>query len=235
MARKETLKLPALVARPADVGRLLRELEALDEKMLQSKLRTGKAPESLPRTSSLMEQIAEINELDLLHVTDRHELHSFLKAVHDKAPVFHMSFNADPSTAVIEKVITWFRTEVHPQILLNVGLQPNLGAGSVLRTTNKVFDLSLRQDFARKRDVLMQKLTEGVAVPAPAVVPAPASAAPAAGAAAPAPPPAPVAVRPAVVAQPSTARLAPQPQVVAPPPRPAPRPHAAVVHERAHK
>jgi hypothetical protein len=59
-----------------------------------------------------------------------------------------------------------------------VGLQPNLGAGSILRTTNKLFDLSLRQDFARKRDILMHKLAEGLerpAVPAPETAPQPAA------------------------------------------------------------
>jgi hypothetical protein len=37
-------------------------------------------------------------------------------------------------------------------------LQPTLGAGCVVRTTNRQFDFSLRQDFARKRDLLLEKL-----------------------------------------------------------------------------
>lgn len=226
MAHKETFKLPPLVARPADVGRLLRELEALDEKMLQQKLRKGKAPETLPRTSALMEQTAESNGINLLHVTDRQQLRVALNAIHGQAPVFHMSFNADPPTQVIEKLTAWFRANVHPHILLNIGLQPNLGAGSVLRTTNKLFDLSLRQDFARKRDVLLRKLTEGMPshMPAPAVAPAPVAAGVSAAAPSVAPP-----VRPAATVP---AQPAPRPR---PATRPAPQPHARAGHERSRQ
>jgi len=74
-----------------------------------------------------------------------------------------MSLSADPSTRFLEKLVTWLRREIHPQVLLTIGLQPTLGAGCVLRTPNRQFDFSLRQDFAKKRDLLIGKLTPGPA------------------------------------------------------------------------
>jgi F0F1-type ATP synthase delta subunit len=65
-------------------------------------------------------------------------------------------------SAFISKIISWFRKEVNPQILLQVGVQPNITAGCVLRTPNKYFDLSLKQRMLQNKDSLAQKLNEAL-------------------------------------------------------------------------
>jgi F0F1-type ATP synthase delta subunit len=97
----------------------------------------------------------------VLHEDSRQRLTSFLEEVRNHAPTLHMSFSADPSPAFTQRLITWLRSEIHPIVLLQVGLQPNIGAGSVVRTTNKYFDFSLRSRFKQKGDVLAQLLKEG--------------------------------------------------------------------------
>ncbi len=150
--------LPPTVAGPADVSRLLRELEAIDNSLLQLGLRSGGGSVKMPKTSKLMDQLIQHNELNLLHKDDRQTLKQYLGAIHDKAPVIHMSFGTDPSPAFMEKLVVWLRREIHPLLLLTTGLQPTIGAGCIVRTTNKYFDLSLRQDFAGKRQLLLDKL-----------------------------------------------------------------------------
>ena len=152
------LKLPSLVAGPVDVARLIRELEAIDDSLLQLGLRTAGTPTKMPKTSYLLEKTVQLNKLNLLHKTDRAALQHYLTTVSGKAPVMHVSFGSDPSPAFIEKLMDWLRREIHPEVLLTVGLQPSLGAGCILRTTNKYFDLSLRQAFAKRRDLLMAGL-----------------------------------------------------------------------------
>jgi hypothetical protein len=56
------------------------------------------------------------------------------------------------------KLVGWFRANVHPHVLVQVGLQPNIAAGCVVRTTNKVFDLSLRNHFAQNQQVLIESM-----------------------------------------------------------------------------
>lgn len=153
------LALPVLVAGSVDVGRLIRELEDIDDNLLQLGIRAGGSKVSVPKTSRLMDQTVELNKLNLLHVTDRKHLKEYLTGIHAKAPVMHMSFSSDPSAAFIEKLMTWLRKEIHPDVLLTVGLQPNLGVGCILRTTNKQFDLSMRQDFAKSRDLLLASIS----------------------------------------------------------------------------
>lgn len=156
---KKTLALPVLVSSPVDIGRLLRELAEIDEGLLQLTLRKSGSEIKMPKTSQLMDQVIVVNKLNLLHEVDRKLLQQFLQFIKDKAPVIHMSFSADPSVAFMEKLMSWLRKEIHPQVLVTVGLQPNIGAGCVVRTINHQFDFSLKQDFDKKRDMLLASLS----------------------------------------------------------------------------
>lgn len=174
------LSMPILVTTPADVGRLARELEVIDNALLQLGLRAAATEIKMPRTSRLMDQLVQINSLNLLLPADRALLQRYLVAIRSKAPVLHMSFSSDPAPAFIEKVMVWLRREIHPELLLTIGLQPTIGAGCVVRTNNKYFDFSLRQDFVKKRQLLLEALVAGepepVSVAAPVGIPVPAAA-----------------------------------------------------------
>ncbi len=163
--------LPVIVTGMADVGRLIRELELIDNTLLQLGLRTGGSEVKMPKTSRLMDQVIHDNRLNLLQQADRAVLRQFLATIKQQSPVLHMSFSTDPPPRFLETLVTWLRREIHPAALLNIGLQPNIGAGCILRTTNKQFDFSLRQDFQKKRDLLLSQLAAPTAKP-----PAPASA-----------------------------------------------------------
>lgn len=165
MAREATpepksMTLPFSVASPADVGRLTHELELIDNALLQHQLRGGGTGAKLPKTSRLMDQTVEFNRLNLLSQADRAHLKQFLESIKRRAPVIHMSFSADPSPRFLEQLMTWLRKEIHPAVLLTIGLQPNIGAGCILRTTNKQFDFSLRQSFKKKRNLLLERLSQ---------------------------------------------------------------------------
>lgn len=159
MARKVE-RLPVMAATPTDIIRLIQELVAIDESLLQLGIRKGGTAVKLPKTSQLMDMTVKANLLNLLHDDDRRMLRRFLEEVRKKSPVLHMSFSADPSPAFIEKLMTWLRKEIHPQVLLSIGLQPTLGAGCIVRTTNKQFDFSLRQDFLNKRELLLKQIAK---------------------------------------------------------------------------
>lgn len=152
-------KLPVAVVSPTDVGRLIRELETLDNTLLELGIRQSGQEVHLPRTSRLLGQIMELNGLNLLHKSDRQRLLRFLETVRDRAPVLHMSFSSDPSPAFMEKLLAWLRQEIHVQVLVTVGLQPTIGAGCIVRSTNRYFDFSLRQDFVSKQAMLLDALT----------------------------------------------------------------------------
>jgi hypothetical protein len=152
----------------------MREAEAVDNFLTQSATRQPGTAVQLPKTSHLLDEMVAANKLNLLQTADRDRLREFLKTIRTKAPILHISFNSDPSPIFQQRLITWIRQQMHPYILLQIGLHPSIGAGCVVRTTNKFFDFSLRQKFSEQRILLISKLNgtdntkEAVVQPAPA-------------------------------------------------------------------
>ena len=155
-----SLHLPVSVVGPVDIGRLQREIAAIDGYFQSARLK-GENEVKLPKTSHLLDQLVEANGINLLEDDHRSLLAKYLTAVKTKAPRLHMSFSADPSTQFVEKLMTWLRREISPHVLLSVGLQPSIGAGCMVRTTNKYFDLSLSKNLTAQSAVLIEKLRGG--------------------------------------------------------------------------
>lgn len=151
------LVLPTLIFGSVEVRRLQRELEALDEQLRQMALRRDEKFE-MPRVSRLLDALASENHCDLLRGSDRTVLRDFLTYVLKQAPTVHISFAADPSSAFTAKIVGWFRANIDPLVLVQIGLQPSIAAGCVVRTQNKVFDLSLRNHFSHQTEALIASL-----------------------------------------------------------------------------
>ena len=154
--------LPLSVTSPIDIGRLLRELQILDNDLMQYELKGTIAESKMPKTTKLLDDFISANKLNLLDSKQRKAFIAFLTELRSHAPVLHISFGADPAPAFIERLVTWLRQEINPLILVTIGLQPNIGAGCLVRSTNKYFDFSLRENFTKNRELLMTKLREVV-------------------------------------------------------------------------
>lgn len=153
----QALQLPFSIVSRTDIGRLIRELDSLEITMAR------KSPDkngNLLPTSRLLNELSIQNKLNLLQPADRAAAKQFLTEIRKTAPVLHFSFGADPSPRFLAGLVPWLRQEIHPLVLLQLGLEPTLGAGCTLRTTNRFFDFSLRRHFAAQSDLLMTKLKE---------------------------------------------------------------------------
>lgn len=155
--------LPAQLSGKTDINRLLRELEKLEETLI------GKQSKKTPpqKVTSLLNQTALLNGYKLLEPTHRKHITDQLTKIRDHAPLLHISFATEPSPKVTEEVLGWLRSNVHRYALLQIGLQPAIAAGCVLRTPNKIFDMSLGASLQRQTPYLL-KLLKGAALDAPA-------------------------------------------------------------------
>ena len=165
---RAAMHLPILVFGIVEVRRLRRELESLEEFMRQAELRESGKQATLPRLSRLLDALASENHMNLLQPADRKRTADFLQHIEKEAPNIHISFATDPSSAFTAKVVTWLRSDIDPNILLDIGLQPTIAAGCIVRTTNKIFDMSLRERFADATGLLLESLEKGGAVAPPA-------------------------------------------------------------------
>ncbi|HVS78775.1 MAG TPA: F0F1 ATP synthase subunit delta [Candidatus Saccharimonadales bacterium] len=158
----EHLKLPTLLVSHVDVARLIRELENLDEFFTEAKIRNVGTSMQLPKLSRMMDQLASSNSVNLLDEQDRAKLLAALKKIYDQAPKMHISFAAEPSPKAFEKILVWLRENIDPHTLVQIGLQPAIAAGCVVRTPNKVFDMSLRSALTKQQPYLVQLIKGAV-------------------------------------------------------------------------
>ena len=155
---KSQIQLPVQVIGPVDVNRLIREVEGLNDFMMQSAIRMPGSSMKLPRTSRLFDEFIAVNHFNMLQTADRRAAATFLQSIKQQAPVIHMSFASDPTAAFTVKIVMWLRANIHPYLLIQIGLEPRIAAGCIVRTPNKQFDFSLRRHFIAQRDQLINVL-----------------------------------------------------------------------------
>lgn len=158
----EHLKLPTIITGQVDIARVQRELDSLDDFFTEAKLRTAGTSIRPPKISRLLDQLSRDNKINLLEETGRRQLMNDVKDIMEHAPRLHISFASEPSPRALEQVLVWLRRNIHPHVLLQIGLQPTIAAGCILRTPNKVFDMSLRANLNKQIPYLSQLISGAV-------------------------------------------------------------------------
>lgn len=162
------LKLPVGVVGPGDVRRLQRELEQLEDTLQQMRLRTNAPVAKLPRASRQLEEFASTNRLNLLLPDDRQRTAAYLSSALRTAPVLHMSFAAEASRKFTTEIVLWLRNNLRPDVLVDIGLEPTIAAGCIVRTPNHLYDFSLRARFDKQAALLAEKVRGDAPVEQPA-------------------------------------------------------------------
>lgn len=156
--RKVTFRLPNQIIGTVEMIRIIRELEKLDDFLYQANLRAPGTPTKPPKYTKTLDELAELNQISLLKEAERKKLIEVLKKLENEAPTMHISFAVEPSVSFMQKIVDWSREQLHPYIMVNVGLQPSVVVGCEVRTTNKIFDMSLRNRFKETRKILITEL-----------------------------------------------------------------------------
>ncbi len=157
-----TYILPSAVVSRLDMARLVREVEAIDNALTEHAVRTkvGQSEAYTPSVSDELNDFLQANEIeiDANSSQSRMQFIGQLRLLKDRAPVMHMTFAVEADKTSLRQFAQWLRESVHPQAVIEVGLQPGLVAGVYLRTPNHVHDLSLRAALAKGRSVLVEEL-----------------------------------------------------------------------------
>ena len=154
----DPIRLPTGVVSTGDARRLRRDLAALEDTLQAIRLRTNAPVAKLPRLSRSLEEFASTNRLNFLLPDDRHHAAVFVDYVLKKAPVMSISFASEATRKFTTELVLWLRANFDSEMLLEIGLEPNIAAGSVVRTTNRVFDFSLIKHLEAQQPLLMKQL-----------------------------------------------------------------------------
>ncbi len=154
----QDIHLPTGVVSMGDARRLRRELAAMEDLLQAIRLRTNSPVAKMPRLSRALEEYASTNRLNFLLPDDRRRATEFMDSVLKHAPVMRVSFATEASRKFTTEFVLWLRANFHPDMLVEIGLEPNIAAGCVVRTTNKVFDFSLIKHLEAQQPLLMKQL-----------------------------------------------------------------------------
>lgn len=158
----EKFRLPMSVIGRTETSRLIRELTRLDDFFVAAASRKSGAVTTPPQITRMLDETARLNNINLLEANPRKQMSDTLKELEKKAPGVNISFAAEPSPRSFEQVLVWLRQNIHPQVLVQIGLMPGIAAGCILRTPNKIFDMSLASKLNAQEDYL-GKLIDGAA------------------------------------------------------------------------
>lgn len=158
-AHASLLLPPSVVSKP-DLARLVRELETVDGALttVAARAKVGVQSSAMPGLSQALTDFLATNKLNLTDSHTREELIKAMRELKDTAPTVHMTFAAEADRTSLQQLAQWLRTQVHPQAVIAVGVQPGLVAGVYLRTNNRVFDLSLKGALKGGRAILTKEL-----------------------------------------------------------------------------
>lgn len=156
---KKFILIPEVVS-SMDIGRLVHETEKLDEFLYQTHLRSPGSSMAMPKTTSTLEKLAEANGMSLTDATHRKHLIGNLLALRTNGKKVHISFAVEPPSSVVQKILAWMRQNIDGNLIMEIGVQPTVSVGCIVRTTNKVFDMSLRNRFRDSKE-LLGRLVEG--------------------------------------------------------------------------
>lgn len=160
MAPDEKFVLPPFLITPADIRRTKRELETLNASYEQARMQTelGQRQYVGPTAGTSLKALAELNGVDIANPLHRKHLSDQLSDVADNAPVLHFSFAATPPADFTSKIVIWLRSNIHPLALMQIGLQPSVAAGFVLKTPGHFYDFSIRKHLDAQKPALIEAL-----------------------------------------------------------------------------
>ena len=151
MKSDSVIELTDLIVTPLDLGRVQREIFDIDQKLNANK-------GNLPYIGNELNSIVKAANVNLLQADDRDRVIKQLAFVRRTAPSIQVSFASQPSKLAIRPIVRWFRQNGHPNTLVNINIQPELGGGCVVRTSSREFDFSLQKIFKQNQNLLASKL-----------------------------------------------------------------------------
>lgn len=89
------------------------------------------------------------------------DLSGFRKQVEDcinQTPVFDVILPTYPHDSFLKEIAGWFRREVHANSLIDISVRRGIGGGMVLRSKNRLFDMSLRPKIVESKDKIPEVL-----------------------------------------------------------------------------
>lgn len=152
--------LPSSVVSKKDLARLVNEFEQVDSERTAADVRekTGVAMQAEIPMSEQLNTFLSQNQLTVGNSLERSQLIKELRVLKETVLVIHMTFATPADRESLKRLVQWVRASIHPQAVIEVGLQPALVAGVSVRTPNRIHDFSMRAMLKKNHGMLVKEL-----------------------------------------------------------------------------
>jgi hypothetical protein len=150
-----TFELPAAVYSPQLLESVVYDIQYYLDWIRQNQIRkkVGAQPKEEPNHSA--ETVLVIEAWLAGKPATLESIEALLKYLKElELPEVHIMLAALPNHAQREVFVTWFRNNTTPHLMLSFVADRNLGGGIVVRTPNRIFDYTWKQELVAGRDKL---------------------------------------------------------------------------------
>lgn len=152
------MTLPVDVYSPDQLSEAIMELRSYTASQRDAVVRARAHADN--QTAEGQTQVSEA----LKHVLDSAQtagesLEQLLKQLEEllaKAPVAHLTLAALPNRAIKRQITLWFRTEIHPTMLLTFAARGDIGGGAVVHIGSHLYDLSFKKQILANKNRLTE-------------------------------------------------------------------------------
>lgn len=155
-----SVKLPADVYSPDQVGIALWELGKLIGQLRDRKTRAAVVTEKEParelHVSAFLLSVLEAAGAKEDDIKALEKLETGLQGIRARAPVAHVLLSALPSRPLKRELVEWCRTNLHPELLVTFATRGDMGGGFILRIGSKQYDFTYRARLLENKHRLIE-------------------------------------------------------------------------------
>jgi F0F1-type ATP synthase delta subunit len=139
------LKLPNTIGGKRDLILATRQVEQVLNDRLQDEVRERFGAQKIGTKAGqkMLQELLDINRLKDDTQTLKNLLQQ-LEGFRQYAPQVRIAFSQEPDQDMYQKIVGWFRAQIHPSVLVQVGVQPTIGGGFILHTPVRRYDMTLK-------------------------------------------------------------------------------------------
>ena len=164
------LKLPDTIGGKRDLILATRQVEQILSDRLQDEVRQKYGAKKVGTKSGqdMLNALLETNSLRDDTQTLK-KLAQQLEGIKQHAKQVRVLFSQEPDQDLYKRTVSWFRTNIDPGVLVQIGVQPAIGGGFILQTPARRYDFTLKTKIMSSTPKFVEILnrTKDVA-PAPA-------------------------------------------------------------------
>jgi hypothetical protein len=155
----DTFVLPAAVYSPSLLESVIFDIQTYLDWIRQNRIRKTVGAKAKDEPTHSAETVVVIEAWLAGKPATVESLEELLKHLRGlKLPEVHIMLAALPNRTQREALVTWFRTNVSPALLLSFVADRNLGGGLVVRTPNHVLDFTWKAQLVAGRSKLAEIL-----------------------------------------------------------------------------